>query len=72
MKKKNTDADFNDSFGSTMTYSYGKGGQHEQLLTNEKANFKILHTKVRPRIIFLFFLLSIMFSFRSKSSEESP
>ena len=46
MKKQNLDSSFNDSFGQGMTYSYGQNGQHQQLLANEKLNFKILHQKV--------------------------
>jgi len=38
----------NDSFGATMTYSLGGDRAHyEQLLENERKNFKLFHTKVR-------------------------
>merc|ERR1712141_472231 len=46
-EKANLDSSMNDSFGQGMTYSYGQNGQHQQLLANEKLNFKILHQKVQ-------------------------
>jgi len=50
IKKQNLDSSFNDSFGKGMTYSYGQDGTHQKFLTNEKENFKILHTKVMDDI----------------------
>lgn len=40
-----------DSFGA-MTYSFGRTPQfYDELLNNEKANFKLIHDKVSPRNI---------------------
>ena len=55
IKKQNLDSSFNDSFGQGMTYTYGQNGQHEQLLANEKQNFKILYQKV-PSLFFINFV----------------
>ncbi len=45
----NADASLDDSFGATMTYNLG-GKQDkqrfEQLLANERHNFKVFHAKV--------------------------
>ena len=42
----NLDCSLDDSFGA-MTYSYGRNSKlYEQMLNNEKKNFKIFHEKV--------------------------
>ncbi len=54
----NADASLDDSFGATMTYNLGGTGaedrrRFEQLLSNERHNFKVFHAKVKKELQFL-------------------
>ena len=47
----NLDCSLDDSFG-THTYSFGQNPKlYEELLQNEKKNFKLFHDKVRSRTV---------------------